>query len=324
MTAKTYDEDKKFDMQKKWHNFLDKKLNSIKYGTISSSTILSLLSVIISDTKECTRKVILSLEKEQLIEKWDTVISSLEDAIEYFNSVFLIPASNLLPYDSLLVPFSYFFYKQKDGPNGKQQRLLKEFFWRMSLSYRYSSATESKLAQDIKRIDKILNDESPIYTDIKVALDSPQTLIETNFSTGNSYCKAVLCLLASYEPKNFNNHGKVRLDNDWLKMAHSKNFHHFFPKAYLKKNKAPYSENSSSIVNITFVSDQLNKRKIRDRAPSDYIHEFEKENKHINDSLATHLISTNGFGIHNDNYEEFLNARAQKIFDELQLGLKGE
>ena len=138
----------------------------------------------------------------------------------------------------------------------------------MSLSSRYSSSTESKLAQDIKRIDSILADKRPDYSEIKVYLDSPQALIDTNFSAGNSYCKAVLCLLAYQEPKDFQDNGKVILDNSWLKVASSKNYHHFFPKAYLK-NKTLL--NSNSLVNITFVSDHLNKRKIGAKAPSIYI-----------------------------------------------------
>src|SRR5690606_20817135 len=147
-------------------------------------------------------------------------------------------------------PFSYFFYFQKEKPNGKQIKYMEEFLWRISLSYRYSSSTESKHAQDIKRIDQILQEKRPNYDELKVFLNSPQDLIVTGFSAGNSYCKAVLCLLAYYEPKDFRDNGKVILDNSWLKMANSKNYHHFFPKSYLKKQGIG---NENSIVNITLV-----------------------------------------------------------------------
>ena len=71
------------------------------------------------------------------------------------------------------------------------------------MSYRYSSATESNLAQDIKRIDLILNNERPKYDDIKLHLNCPEDLINTEFRAGNSYCKAIICLLAAQEPKIF-------------------------------------------------------------------------------------------------------------------------
>jgi hypothetical protein len=154
MSAKTYDEELKFDMQDRFQK-LTKELTNCKYDTISSSVILSVLGLILSKNKECKRKIILQLDKQKIIDSWDNVISALKDSIDYFRSVYRIPVSSILPYDSILVPFAYFFYIQKEKPKGNQIKYLEEFFWRMSLSYRYSSSSESKLAQDIKRIDEI-------------------------------------------------------------------------------------------------------------------------------------------------------------------------
>lgn len=314
MSAKTYDENLGFDMQVKWENFI-KELKDIKYEGISSTVILNLLSLVLSRTKECKRKTILELDKSAVSNSWDFAISAIIDAIEYFRTTYRIPVSQLLPYDSLLVPFAYFFQKNQNKPNASQRRYLEEFFWRMSLSFRYSSSSESKLAQDIKRIDSILDNQRPDYSDIKVYLDSPETLIETSFSAGNSYCKAILCLLAYHEPKDFQDNGKVILDNSWLKVANSKNYHHFFPRAYLKNKTV---SDSNSLVNITFVSDHLNKRKIGAKAPSNYIGDFKEENNQINNSLNSHLIDINGFGIESDDYETFLKARAKRIYSELK------
>ncbi|MYE29261.1 MAG: DUF262 domain-containing protein [Gammaproteobacteria bacterium] len=315
MSAKTYDEEQDFDMQQKWESFI-KELEVIKYEGVSSMVILSLLSLVLSKTKECKRKTILALDKQAIIDNWSDAISALKDSIDYFRSTYRIPVSQLLPYDSLLVPFSYFFFQNKKKPESDQRRYLEEYFWRMSLSYRYSSSTESRLAQDIKRIDQILKNQRPDYADIKVYLDSPQSLIDSYFSAGNSYCKAVLCLLAYQEPKDFQDNGKVILDNSWLKIASSKNYHHFFPKKFLENNEIA---NSNSLVNITFVSDRLNKRTIRARAPSRYIADFSDENSDINKALNSHFIDINGFGIESDDYDTFLKARAKRIFDELKV-----
>jgi len=200
MSAKTYDEEQNFDMEEKFQKLL-KELTVSKYDTISSSVILNILGLILSKNKECKRKVILQLDKQKIIDIWDDVISALKESIDYFRSVYRIPVSTILPYDSLLVPFAYFFYFQKEKPKGEQIKFLEEFFWRMSLSFRYSSSTESKLSQDIKRINKILQGDRPNYDEVKVYLNAPENLIETSFSAGSSYCKAVLCLLAYNEPK---------------------------------------------------------------------------------------------------------------------------
>jgi hypothetical protein len=314
MSAKTYDEAQSFDMQVKWSDFI-KQLEDKKYESISSSIILSLLSLILSKTKECKRKTVLKLDKQNIIDTWGDAISALEDSIDYFRTSFGIPVSQLLPYDALLVPFAYFFYHKKDKPDAEQRKLLEEFFWRVSLSHRYSSSTESSLAQDIKRIDLILNSKRPDYDEMKINLSSPDDLINTNFSAGNSFCKAILCLLAYQDPKDFQDNGKVILDNSWLKVANSKNYHHFFPKAYLREQKI---DNANSLMNITFVSDHLNKRKIGSKAPSLYIGEFAAQNEKISQTLTSHLIELEGFGIESNDYQVFLKNRATKVFKELQ------
>ncbi|ABR55820.1 protein of unknown function DUF262 [Methanococcus aeolicus Nankai-3] len=315
MSAKTYDEKQKFDMEDRFKTLLE-ELSQSKYDTISSSVILSILGLILSKNKECKRNVILQLDRQKIIDIWDDVISALKESIDYFRSVYRIPVSAFLPYDSLLVPFAYFFYFQKERPQGEQQKYLEEFFWRISLSFRYSSSTESKLAQDIKRIDEILKGNRPNYDEVKVHLSSPKDLIETNFSAGSSYCKAILCLLAYHEPKDFQDNGKVILDNSWLKVANSKNYHHFFPKAYLKKNNI---DNENSLVNIALVGADLNKRKIGANAPSVYIQGFLDKNDDLPNSLKSHLINDlDDFGIMNDDYPVFLEKRANAIFTELK------
>lgn len=315
MSAKTYDEEQNFDMAEKFQSLL-KELEETKYDTISSSVILSVLSLILSKNKECKRKVILQLDKQAIINIWDNVISALKESIDYFRSVYRIPVSAILPYDSLIVPFAYFFYFNREKPKGDQIKFLEEFFWRMSLSSRYSSSTESKLAQDIKRIDDILQGKRPDYSDIKVYLNTPNDLIETSFSAGSSYCKAILCLLAYHEPKDFGDNGKVILDNSWLKLANSKNYHHFFPKAYLRKNNIG---NENSLVNITLVSADLNKRKIKSKPPSEYVGDFLDENDELPMSIKSHLIDDlNAFGVTSDDYLVFLQKRANAIFNELK------
>ena len=137
MCAKTYYEKKNFDMQVKWQNFII-ELQESHYNTISSSIILFILALILNPKKECTRSVILKLDKQKIIDKWDSAISSLKKAIDYFRSAYRIPVSQLLPYDALLVSFTYFFFKNNlEEPNAKQSKFLEEFFWQASLSFRY-------------------------------------------------------------------------------------------------------------------------------------------------------------------------------------------
>ena len=147
--------------------------------------------------------------------------------------------------------------------------------------------------------------------DPDLRIDGPKSLIDTGFATGNALCKAVLCLLVHEQPRNFHNDGVVLVDNSNLKIASSKNYHHFFPKDHLKRCGVG---NENSIVNITLIGADLNKREIRARAPKLYIPSFESANSHMEDTLKTHLIERNGMGIDEDEYATFLSKRAEKIW----------
>ncbi|GAE95429.1 hypothetical protein JCM21714_4670 [Gracilibacillus boraciitolerans JCM 21714] len=197
------------------------------------------------------------------------------------------------------------------------KKYLDDFFWRVSLSERYSSGVETKLAQDIKRIDQIIKSELPRY-DFQV--DTSVENIKNNgwFSANRSFIKAILCLMAYQEPKSFNDNSIVRINNDWLKQANSRNYHHFFPKAYLQK-KGEDGFFINHIVNITIVDAFLNKNRIRAQAPSKYMKTFEKENKDLDKAMTTHLIDDlNSYGIWKDDYEAFFDKRAEKISQELE------
>lgn len=313
MVAKTYDEVQHFDLAEKYQQLSD-ELKDVDYE-IPDATVLQCVSLNL--VNDCTRKTILRLEKQRIIDNWDRIIESIKKAIDYFRIEFQISVSRILPYPAQIVPFSYFFF-HKDRPTNDQRKLLEEYFWKSSLTYRFSSGVESKLSQDSRKIHDILDNKKPEY-DLKMQLSiTKEEIRDYWFSTGDSFCKAILCLFASFGPKSFNNNRQVKLDNSWLVKSNSKNYHHFFPRSYLEKNG--YSDTQQNVItNITIVDDFLNKREIGAKSPSEYMKKFEKENSMINDTMKTHLIDDlDAYGIWEDNYEKFLNMRAERIFNELK------
>lgn len=315
MVAKTFDADKDFDLSEKYDELID-KLKTRDYETIPDSVVLQTVAIIISG--ECSRKVILKISKERFIDAWDTATNAIKAAVGYFWDVYRIPVSKLLPYPSLIVPFAYFFANAKTRrPVDKQKKYLQDFFWRCSLGNRYSSAVESKLAQDIKRIDKIISGELPSYD---WAIDPSVEFITDNgeFRTGRSYIKAILCILTSLQPRSFGDYDHiVNVSNDWLHRSDSKNYHHFFPKAYLKKNKE-WKDWANHIANITIVDDHLNKREIGAKPPSSYMKQFSK-NERLGDTMKTHLIGDlHDFGVSENNYDLFFDKRLERISREIK------
>ncbi|MFA0181323.1 DUF262 domain-containing protein [Vibrio cyclitrophicus] len=313
MVAKTFDASEEFDLSEKFDELVD-RLRDVGYDTISDATVLQTIALVIG--KECKRQNILRLDKKRFIEEWPKVAGAIEAAVDYFKGYYRIPVSRLLPYNSLLAPFAYFFYHHHDKPLEDKQRYLEDFLWRVSLGGRYSSSVEGKLAQDVKRIDQILNDEQPNYD---WSIDTSAQFIQDNgwFNAGRSYIKALLCIMAYQEPKSFIDGSIVHISNDWLKRANSRNYHHYFPRAFLRKQGLG-DDHSNHIGNITIVDDFLNKRKIGAQAPSVYMSKFAEQNPELAVHMDTHLIELQDWGIWEDNYNVFLTQRCEILSKEIK------
>lgn len=308
MVAKTFDAERAFDLSWEYDRLHD-KLAAANYETISATVILQVVSAIL--TKECAKKNILGLRKGDFIDIWKAASDSVELAVDYLRNFYRIPVSRLLPYGALLVPFSYFFYNHPEKPTGETQRSLQDLFWRVSLGGRYSYSLEARLAQDIKRVDEILAGKLPDYD---YPVDTSAAFVRDNgyFNAGRAYVKAILCILAYNEPKSFDNNAIVWIGNGWLKQVNSKNYHHFFPRAYLKKQGYEDWE-VNHVANVTIVDDYLNKRKIGSKAPSIYMSAFRKDNSGLKATMKTHLIDLDRFGIWDNDYDTFFWKRCQAI-----------
>lgn len=313
MVAKTFDPDADFDLAEAYEELID-VLGSVGYETISPAVILQLVAVCLKG--ECTKKDILSLDREAFIHLWPRVTDAVLETVDYLRGYFRIPVSHLLPYRALVVPIAYFFVKRGKKPTSSQQVLLRDFFWRVSLGGRYSYALESRLAADIKKIDAILEERNPDY---EWPIDARPEFVADNgwFSAGRSYCKALLCILAHQQPKSFVDNALVHISNDWLKRANSKNYHHVFPRAYLR-NQRVLDPEPNHIANIAMVDDYLNKRRIGSRAPSDYFREFREVNSDFEETMASHLIDPESSSIWENQYDRFFRERCTALSREIR------
>lgn len=317
MVAKTYDEQREFDLAEKFDQLVE-TLSRVEYGTIAGAVPLQLIALILDG--ECKKKSILGLDKDQFIDCWPSAMSAIESAVDYLRGTYRIPASKLLPFNAMLVPFAYFFYRHEGKPDAEQTKLLQDFFWRCALGGRYSSSSESKLAQDKRKIESILLGNSPDY---EWGVDtSPQFLIENGaFTPSRAFVKGILCLYSYFEPKSFADNALVHIGNAWLKQANSKNYHHFFPRSHLRGTGVS-DRAANNVLNITIVDDYLNKRQIKSSPPSEYMTKFEASNPGMRETMRTHLIGgLEEFGILDDDYDVFIQKRAEWVSRELSARL---
>lgn len=316
MVAKTYDESKSFDLAEKFEILRDgsdeekRCLAEAKFDTLPESVIMQCVSAI---TNRAVRgRDILKVKREVFIDNWSPMVESLFSAVDFIRSELRVPVSQLLPYPAIMIPLTYFFFKIKNKKASNIQiKRLEQFFYWCGVTERYSSSSDSKITDDFKKIDSILEGISPVYPDGELEVSS-ELIGKTYFSTGNAFCKSILCILVYNQPRSFDTDGIVILDNSNLKIASSRNYHHFFPKKYLEINCKDSDPNL--IPNITLIDGYSNKHKIGKKPPSEYISKFSEDNSQIQNTLKSHLISDiSEFGIDKNDYSVFIAKRAQEI-----------
>jgi hypothetical protein len=316
MVAKTWDEVAGFDLNEKVDT-LNKELITSGYGGIDSTILMQNNAALVLRSIKAVD--ILAMNKSDFINNWNAASQALKQAVDFCRSNLHIPVRALLPYQRCLIPLSYYFFKAKQDPVGDTKLRLIDLFYRIGLSERYSSAVETKVAQDLRNVDLILDGKGCQF-DYGIDVSADFILRNGFFRAGKAYIKTLLCVLAANSPKDFRTRGSVILDNAMLKQKNSRNYHHFFPTT-LFRNVFSSSLEPNHVGNITLVSADLNKNKIRAKKPSVYISEFMTANPSIADDLKSHLIDIDTMGVMADNYDTFLPARCKAISQIIQNNL---
>ncbi|SDH98033.1 hypothetical protein SAMN05192534_11718 [Alteribacillus persepolensis] len=316
MRARTYNAERNFDLFEQFDK-VSARLDAVGYGTVKLRTILQLTAVILKENS--LGRTILSLERDAFIDAWYEAVDALELAIDYLKRKNNVRVSNLLPTSAILIAYAYFFYLHHEPkPTETQSKYLEDFFWRVSLTGRYSSASAAKISQDVKRIREIYEDKQPNYKEYEPLgeLTVEEMIAKGRFNANRGFVKAILCLYSSFQPRAFDDNSLVTLDNDWLKIATSKNYHHFFPKSFMK-GKVDESR-YDNVFNITLVDDFLNKSRIGRQAPADYMTKFKRENSQLEKTMTSHLIDLHHDGIFENDFETFIQNRTECVIKEIQ------
>ena len=314
MVAKTWSNE--FNLKEKLFEF-QKQLKSNHFEDIADITIIQCISTHIQ--KNCKRKDILELTRKQFLDVWKNSTEAIKKSVDFLRKNLKITNSKILPYGSMLVPLSYFYYKlgNKDETNVQRKSLI-EWFWKASVSSRFDSAVEGKIADDVKKIDKLIKNEEVVFSYI-IPQITEERIIEQNYSLRSAFCKTIMCLYANQNPKHLENNMPV--DFDAFSKFNAVEYHHIFPQNYLKREQPENFDSKDSITNIAFVPSGANK-KFRDKSPRDYLKEL--SNPSIDLALKSHLISNyKESGLLENDFTKFLNYRAKIILKQIK-SLVGE
>ena len=304
-----------FDLAVKYDGF-NKSLASKNYGKISDSVFLQAISACLIE-KVNKAEILRNLKSDLIIDNYGKIEKAINDAIEHLKGQYYgVLVANLLPYERLLVPFTLFHYKiGSQQISTQQEQYLRDFFWRCVLGKRYNSAADTNMNRDLLKIQKILEGAVPAQEPITL---SPKAIFDNGrFMLSSAYVMGMLCLMAQQSPQSFAVGRTINITNDSVSNSSKKQYHHFFPtKSKVVLSNPSYKSVSNNVVNIVFM-DAITNDQISNQNPSAYIEYFKTANPDLSKALESHYISSNGFGIENDDFYTFLNSRTKALYIKL-------
>jgi len=260
----------------------------------------------------CTTAAELSLETQEIIEQWDRVVRSVRLAVEFARNNLGVRRVDFLPYRGILVVLAYYFYVAPSSAlSTTERKTLWDWFWRVTLSERYSSTSPSRMVEDTQALLRLTEGENVSFS--FASRVTPEAVRRTKMSSTSSALRnAFLCLLSLRQPLNLKNNSQVNLADSFFSNLKKSERHHIFPVGYLKAHGWPI-ESVHLLPNFCFLPADLN-REITDRNPSDYLAAYKAANPRFSEAAESHLLPVGPeAAVWRDDYEKFLEERSLVI-----------
>jgi F0F1-type ATP synthase delta subunit len=225
MVAWTWSED--FHLLEEINELLE-VLDNKGFRDLPEKTILQCLSAIVQSST--STKAILELDPKVVHNEFEKLVSSMEKAIDFLATQ-LNASSDFLPHVQQLIPLTFFF-SRTNAATIEQTKWLKQWFWKASFSRRYAAQTDEKMDADIALFEQILAGNAEGLSKYNYSVTASQ-LVKQKFTRNSPLVRAFLLLLAQNKPVDLVNGAVVDLGKA-LSEYNAKEYHHIFPRAYLK------------------------------------------------------------------------------------------
>ncbi|WP_315741844.1 MULTISPECIES: GmrSD restriction endonuclease domain-containing protein [unclassified Bradyrhizobium] len=231
-------------------------------------------------------------------------------AVDFMSTELHIPSDKQVPYVNQVVVLAEVFRIVKHLTPA-QLASVRRWFWRTAVAGYFGGWNTGNMSSDQKAVKSFATAQT---NEIESVVQNPGADIWTaqQFRSNTAHSKILILLLAFSKPLDLLTSQKIDT-GDALYHGNTKEFHHFFPRHYLK-SKGVATRKANALANFVMLTAASNKR-ITNRAPSDYLKEVKKElGGNLDKVLAHNLITHEAFeAAMQDDYDKFLEERAKGI-----------
>lgn len=234
----------------------------------------------------------------------------LKRAVDFLSTHIKVPSFAVVPYTNQVVVLAEIL-RRIPTPTAPQWRAIENWFWRSAISGYFSGWNSGMMASDLAGVAEFSKGNLNAL-ELGFQVSTPSLWSSRTFRGNSAHSKILAIVLAYQGPKDFLTGLAIDVDKA-LAWQNSKEFHHFFPQAFLR-SKGVAASRISSLANMVYLSSSSNKL-ISDRAPSEYVGNLLAEyGAEARAWLATNLIDEAAISAAlADDYDAFLSARANLI-----------
>jgi hypothetical protein len=307
LSAWTWNED--FDLLENFRQ-LKEDLEDFGFSEVAedSDLILKCASAVLKQVPN--PESLLEFSGQEVRSAFPKVRNGILSTIDFMKKQLKVASLKNLPYSGLIIPLCVFF-AEPDGKevvyNSLNFEKLKMWFWRSCFTNRYGHQTKKNIVNDIQEIIKLKNGQANKFGDISCQIHK-DFFTDNQFRISNANTKTFVLMLANNNPKSFISGSDINLDKV-LQKYNKAEFHHIYPKAYLKKLMFE-NDYINCLANFCFLSSSENK-KIGSKKPSEYLM-YMPQDKTLQDILNSTLCPSNIFG---DTYPSFIDERVKLLVD---------
>jgi hypothetical protein len=307
MVAATWAED--FDLNDKVSAILS-SIEAKGYGETERSTILKSVSAVqLGSIQDKALRELRNLSTAEIDALASKTEAALQHAVDCLSTQFKIHSWDFLSYEAVLIITTYIFRETKHL-SAEQSDRLRKWFWRASFGERYKVGGENFVSKDLENVaGYVLTGQGEVEQ--FGAVPQPAEWGKAQFRSNVSRSRAFILALAAAAPRNLPNGMNVDVQHA-LSSYNKKEYHHVFPRAYLKA--IGEGDSANVLGNIVMLTSTSNKT-ISDNPPSKYVPPLcTSLGSNCNAVFASNLLPTPAdFDYGKASYTDFLAERGKLL-----------
>jgi hypothetical protein len=258
-----------------------------------------------------------------VVAHWDHLVEGCARATRFFEEE-MVPDLSRFPTQPVLAPIVALWADAPEKPDalGNARTLLRRYMWRAFFTDRYERAAATSALQDYRALREAVRAGSTAVDAPVFATDLPQrdALLEVGWPNRRDRLARAMLLLS------FRGGALDLADGAPITPGSitQREYHHLFPKAYLKKRGIEQSE-ADSALNCALITWRTN-RTISADEPVKYLRERAEQNSLGEDDLMarlrSHAIPYEPFKA--NDWQGFLQARAEMLIPAIKALCAGE